>query len=173
MAEIRASTEKILILRAGRNIMVTLQISEPCDAEMIKEFDSYIPAERLREKLERSKRRRLHGGRPALGVSLGLHTLSLFSARQAGAPRARIRGGGAAAVGGKDGCGGLRRGALLHPDRRRRAAFLQEDGLPRDGGSFHSLRRFRAADGDFIHQAARRGARGRLRRRAVQKPTIF
>ena len=34
--------------------MVTLQISEPCDAEMIKEFDAYIPAERLREKLERS-----------------------------------------------------------------------------------------------------------------------
>lgn len=34
--------------------MVTLQISEPCDVETIKEFDSYIPAERLREKLERS-----------------------------------------------------------------------------------------------------------------------
>ena len=34
--------------------MVTLQISEPCDAEMIKEFDFYIPEERLREKLERS-----------------------------------------------------------------------------------------------------------------------
>lgn len=34
--------------------MVILQISKPCDCDMIKELDAYIPAEMLRKKLERS-----------------------------------------------------------------------------------------------------------------------
>ena len=160
--------------------MVTLQISEPCDAETIKEFDSYIPAERLREKLKRSPEEVLliKDGDCTAGVLRWGYLWDYIPYLYFMHVRLELRGRGYAAEAlrlweEKMAAAGFDAALCSIPTDDAAQHFYRKMGYRETGALSIPFGAFAQADGDFIHQAARRGARGRLRRRAVQKPTIF